>query len=68
MMAVSNNTQITNREFISDASEFLRRLEAEPANNISVARRAEEAKYTRVNKLRDEVLPEQNHAKLWQGF
>jgi hypothetical protein len=67
-MATSNNTQVTNREFVSDATNFLRDLETKAENNQSAARQAEEAKYNRVIKLRDEVQMAQNHSKLWQGF
>ncbi len=67
-MATSNNTQITNREYISEVSSFLRELESKADNNKSEARQAEENKYARINKLRDEVQANNNGAKLWQGF
>lgn len=56
------------RAYVSDSTRFLQELEQKPENNQSPARQAEEAKYQRVNKLRDEAQPAAEPATIWSGF
>ncbi len=56
------------RAYISDSTRFLQELEQKPENNQSPARSAEEAKYARVNSLRDEAKPAPEASKIWSGF
>ena len=58
----------TVRNFVSDTTHFLRGLEDAPENNVSSARAAEEAKYKRVNALRDDAQSALPATKIWQGF
>jgi hypothetical protein len=56
------------RAYVSDSTRFLQELEKKPANNQSPARQAEEAKYQRINKLRDEAQTTPETGKIWSGF
>lgn len=56
------------RAYVSDSTRFLQELEQKPENNQSPARQAEEAKYARVNKLRDNAQAAPEKGKLWSGF
>ena len=63
---MSNKIQRTN--YASDATKFLRELEADTAKNDSPARAAEIAKYDRVNRLRDQEQAAEAPSKIWGGF
>jgi len=55
------------RDFISDAGKFLQELEQRP-ETTSPARSAEEEKYTRINRLRDDPNAKADGKKIWKGF
>lgn len=63
---MSNKIQRTN--YTSDATKFLRELEADSTKNDSAARTAEVAKYDRVNRLRDQEQAVEAPSKIWGGF
>ncbi|QGX41424.1 CBU_0585 family protein [Permianibacter aggregans] len=63
---MSQKIQRTN--YRSEATDFLRELEADEQNNRSPARAAEEAKYARVNRLRDKEQAAEKESKIWSGF
>ncbi len=56
------------RAYVSDSTRFLQQLEQKPENNQSSARTAEEAKYARVNALRDKAQAAPETGKIWSGF
>lgn len=56
------------RAYVSDSTRFLRELEQKADNNQSPARQAEEAKYQRINRLRDDAKQESADSKIWSGF
>ncbi len=56
------------RAYVSDSTRFLQELEQKPENNQSPARQAEEAKYQRINTLRDEAQAAPETGKIWSGF
>lgn len=56
------------RAYVSDTTRFLQELEQKPENNQSSARQAEEAKYKRVNSLRDKAQAAPDAGKIWSGF
>lgn len=60
--------KINKLNFESESTQFLRSLEQDAKNNVSSARDAEQIKYNRINKLRDEVQKESNMTKVWAGF
>lgn len=55
------------RTYVSELSEFLEEFEKLPGAT-SVSRRAEEEKYRRIHKLRDEVKTPPKTDQLWTGF
>ncbi len=56
------------RAYVSDSTRFLQELEQKPDNNQSPARQAEEAKYQRINSLRDDAKQAPADSKIWSGF
>ena len=56
------------RQYVSDATNFLRELEQKPEFNRSSAKQAEVSKYEKLNELRDKVQTAKPDSKIWGGF
>lgn len=64
MSPKSTNTKVN---FVSDADRFLMEFDKK-AEASSATRKAEEAKYQRIDELRDNAKAPRDKKKLWQGF
>lgn len=63
-MSTATNTKVN---FVSEAGRFLKEFDQKPESTCS-SRKAEEAKYNRINELRDNPAAAREKKKLWAGF
>ncbi len=55
------------RNFVSEMDNFLAELDTKPESH-SDSRAAEEAKYKRINELRDNAQKSESKEKIWKDF
>jgi len=55
------------RNYVSEMDKFLQAFDEKPESH-SESRKAEEEKYKKINKLRDEAQQDSEDSKLWKDF
>ncbi len=55
------------RNYVSEMDNFLKELDKKPESH-SDSRAAEEAKYKRINELRDNSQDTESKSKIWKDF